>query len=94
MAQIFVDIHKNEKAALFNRLEQEGIWYMPIKGAVLKDYYPEFGMREMSDYDILYDASRSDDLKRVMEGLGFSTERFDTTSNHDVFFKKPLTFTL
>ena len=80
-----------EKSALFDRFEEAGIWYMPLKGAVLKDYYPEFGMREMADYDILFDASRSDDVKAIMESRGFTTKRFNTTSNHDVYYKEPVT---
>lgn len=36
-----------------HRLEKEfaehGIWYMPLKGSILKDWYPKFGMREMAD---------------------------------------------
>ncbi len=80
-----------EKTALFRRFEEAHIRYMPLKGAVLKDYYPEFGMREMADYDILIDAERAADVKEIMESLGFATERYNTTSNHDVYFKKPVT---
>ncbi|MBR4195457.1 MAG: nucleotidyltransferase family protein [Synergistaceae bacterium] len=75
--------------SVLKSLNEAGIWYMPLKGAVLKNYYPRFGMREMSDYDILFDVARADDVRRIMKGLGFTVEIFGT-GNHDVYYKKPL----
>lgn len=75
--------------SVLKSLEEAGIWYMPLKGAVLKNYYPRFGMREMSDHDILFDATRTDDVKIIMENLGFTT-KFFRTGNNDVYYKKPL----
>lgn len=43
----------------------------------------------MSDHDILFDANRAEDVKAVMEGLGFQTESFGA-SNHDVYHKPPV----
>ncbi len=85
------------KTILFNqawsemhkKLEEQRIWYMPLKGAMLKDMYPAFGMREFADHDILIDASRAEDVKRIMEGLGFSTKHFGA-GNHDVYHKQPV----
>lgn len=79
-----------EREAVLKKLEEAGIWYLPLKGAVLKEYYPSFGMREMSDNDILFDASRAEDVRSIMESLGFSTERFTDENNHDVYFKQPI----
>ena len=78
-----------DRAALLARLNQEGIWHMPLKGAVLQAYYPRFGMREMADNDILVDPARADDVRRIMEDLGFRTERFGH-SVHDVYKKEPV----
>ena len=78
-----------ERTAVLERLEQAGIWYMPLKGSLLKELYPSIGMREMADNDILYDRSRSDDVRRIMEELGFTTEHFGAGS-HDVYFKPPV----
>ena len=75
--------------SVLRKLEEAGIWYMPLKGAVLKNYYPRFGMREMSDHDILFDATRAEDVKRIMESLSFTTKHFGT-DNHDVYYKEPL----
>lgn len=75
--------------SVLKSLEEAGIWYIPLKGAVLKNYYPRFGMREMSDHDILIDAARAEDVKRIMESLGFTTKYFGT-GNHDVYYEEPL----
>lgn len=88
------------KAVLFNaalagikqKLGAAGIWFLPLKGAYLKDLYPVFGMREFSDHDVLIDETRAADVKRIMEDLGYTTQHF-AVSNHDVYFKPPfLTF--
>ena len=71
------------------KLEAADIWYKPLKGAILKDFYPKFGMREFSDYDILFDASREEEMKNIMEGLGFTTEKYDA-SHHDIYHKAPV----
>ena len=71
------------------KLEENSIWYLPLKGAVLKNYYQKPGMREYSDYDILFDKTKSDKVKDIMLSLGFKMEHDDT--GHDiVFFKKPV----
>lgn len=71
-----------------NQLENAGIWYMPLKGAMLKNLYPKYGMREFADHDILFDASRADDVKAIMEDMGFKAEHFGA-SNHDCYYKRP-----
>lgn len=46
-----------ERSAVLQFMEQNGIWYLPLKGCIIKNYYPRIGMREMADNDILYDGS-------------------------------------
>lgn len=60
-----------ERGKILNRLEQAEIWYLPLKGAILKDWYPKLGMRQMSDNDILYDMSRREDVLAIMQDLDF-----------------------
>lgn len=81
-------IFQNAFEAVKKRLEEAGIWYMPLKGAVLKELYPKHGMREFADHDILFDASRAEDVKTIMEGLGFTAKHFGA-SNHDCYYKNP-----
>ncbi|MCR5576942.1 MAG: nucleotidyltransferase family protein [Oscillospiraceae bacterium] len=78
-----------DMAAVAQKLEAAGIWYMPLKGILLKEDYPAFGMREMADHDVLFDASRAEDVRGIMESLGFHTERFGLR-NDDVYHKKPV----
>lgn len=78
-----------EMASIFAKMKNAGIWYMPLKGTVLKDYYPQFGMREMTDHDILFDASRADDVKAIMVEMGYDAEHFGT-GNHDCYYKEPV----
>lgn len=78
-----------DRAQVLTALEKEGIWYMPLKGCLMKDLYPRYGMRQMADNDILVDPDRRKDVRKIMEGLGFSTEQYDM-SNHDVYHKLPV----
>ena len=78
-----------EMQLLFARLEAAGIWYMPLKGTVIKALYPAFGMRQMSDHDILFDAVYAGKVRDILEQLGFTAEHYGT-GNHDVYFKQPV----
>lgn len=78
-----------DRAELTRKLEEAGIWYMPMKGAILKDLYPRFGMREMADNDILFDAERAKDICRIMQELGFESQRFGMFA-HDIYHKEPV----
>lgn len=80
-----------EREKLFRQLDNAEIWYMPLKGVVLKDYYPRYGMREMSDNDILCDVERMSDVKRIMESQGFQCTEYGKRVD-DIYFKFPLTF--
>ena len=78
-----------DRTLVLDALEKAEIWYMPLKGAILKDLYPRFGMRQMADNDILFDADRRADVRKIMKGLGFTVKEYDKT-NHDVYHRKPL----
>ena len=78
-----------ERTAIFERFEQQGIWYMPLKGSILKELYPENGMREMADNDVLYDSTRQTEVKTIMLSRGYSAESVGK-SHHDVYMKPPV----
>ena len=78
-----------ERAELFRRMDAVGIWHMPLKGCVLQALYPSYGTRQMADNDILFDATRADDVRKIMTEMGFSTEYFDR-GPHDVYHKEPV----
>ena len=78
-----------EMSVIFSKMEEEGIWYLPLKGTLLKDYYPSYGLRQMSDHDILFDAKRANDVKDIMVGLGYTVKLFDRY-HHDSYHKEPV----
>lgn len=78
-----------EARLLFEKLEGANIKYMPLKGTMLKDDYPVYGMRQMADRDILIDESRAGEVKALMEGMGFETEHYGK-GVHDCYHKKPV----
>ena len=52
-------------------LEQEQIKHMPLKGAIIRNYYPEPWMRTSCDLDILVDSTQ---VKRIVKLL---TKKYD-----------------
>lgn len=84
-------LYDTERAGIFHALDENGIWYLPLKGALLKDIYPKTTIREMSDNDILCDRDRMEDVRSVMEELGYTCELFGKY-NHDKYTKMPLSF--
>ena len=83
---IYLDMERN---AIITDFEQQGIWYMPLKGSVLKDLYPENGMREMADNDVLFNADKQEQSKEIMLSHGYTAEYYGV-SNHDVYHKPPV----
>lgn len=77
------------RAKLFSWLEEKKIWHMALKGAVLAPMYPGFGMRQMSDNDILFDASFRREVHDWFVEQGYTVENFQK-SNHDEYQKKPI----
>ena len=76
MAQRKTVILEYEVNRVTGAFEKQGIWYMPMKGVVLKEFYPGYAMREMCDCDVLVDETRASDVKTIMETLGFQTTSF------------------
>lgn len=77
-----------ERKALYQYLDEQGIYYLPLKGIVIKDYYPDPYAREFADNDILF--SHDDyKIKQFFVNRGYTSEYY-RKSNHDVYLKKPL----
>lgn len=77
----------SERAQIFEEFEKNQIKYMPLKGLILKNYYPKESMRQMSDNDILYDFSKRDIVCDIMKKRGYKT--LATGENSDDFHKPP-----
>lgn len=78
-----------ERKTILHELETQGIWYMPLKGSILKDWYPKPGMREMADNDILFDPSGREQVREIFQNRGYKTVSF-RKGNHDVYEKAPI----
>ena len=78
-----------ERKAILHELETQGIWYMPLKGSILKGWYPKPGMREMADNDILFDPSGREQVQQIFQNRGYTTVSF-RKGNHDVYEKAPI----
>ena len=84
-----VILFDEQRVRIFSFMEQNGIWHLPLKGIILKEYYPSIGMRQMSDNDILFDKDFADILRDYMISIGYTVESFGQ-SNHDVYEKEPV----
>lgn len=79
----------SEREKIFNFMEQEGIWYLPLKGTILKEYYPSVGMRQMSDNDVLFDEKYTNIVQEYMKSQGYVGENIGKGA-HDVYKKEPV----
>ena len=81
---ILMDVER-EKILAF--MEERGIWYLPLKGIVLKELYPALGARQMADNDILIDADAWKTLRDHMRKNGY---KWTGSSVHDAYVKPPV----
>lgn len=56
---------------IFRAFDENGIDYLPVKGCVLKNFYPQPEMRMMVDADILIRQEQYDRIRPIMEALDF-----------------------
>ena len=75
-----------EREKLCAWMDREQIWYLPLKGIVLKDFYPSVGMRQMSDNDILFDADVWERVQDHMLSEGYEAERETMMSTRNLRF--------
>lgn len=73
-----------ERKQICKFFEENKIWYMPLKGVYLKEYYPKIGMRQMCDNDILIDENAVEKVKLYMTERGYEMK----LSDHDYQFLK------
>lgn len=73
-----------EKEAVRSALEEAGIPFILLKGALLRDLYPEAWMRTSSDVDLLVEPHRHEEAKEYLEkNLGYT---YFANTPHDVSF--------
>ena len=72
---------------LLAEAEREGVYVLAVKGVNTKKHYPETDMRSMGDIDILYRDTQHEQMKALMERLGY--EGFQEGRKHDHYQRKP-----
>lgn len=77
----------NELKLIENELQKLGIKYMLLKGARIRNFYPKQIMRQMGDFDIMYDIADQEKLVKMMTQRGY--ELTSDGGNSDDFNKKP-----
>ncbi len=79
----------SERERIVSFLEERGIWYMPLKGVVLKDFYPKLGLRQMSDNDILFDPEYRRAVRDFFVSEGYKVTQYNKEF-HDIYRKEPI----
>lgn len=78
-----------ERERILAHLESIGCWYMPLKGSLLQYDYPKFGMRQMSDNDILCDPAKTSEIRTFMLNSGYTCGQY-LQGHHDEYSRKPV----
>lgn len=84
-----VTILENELRRIREVLDRHGIDYIPLKGAILRDLYPEPWMRVSADVDILVRSTEAAErVSRILvEELGYDPDRGE--ADHDIAVSAP-----
>lgn len=80
-----------ELSILFDEFEKHGVYFIPLKGYVLKSEYPQSDFRIMTDADILFKEEQIDLVKEINNSLGFKFEHFDNDNQYH-FKKEPFIY--
>ena len=73
-------------SVILNAFENAGIAHIPLKGSVLRAYYPQEWMRTGCDIDILVKEEELDTAKNTLVGIGYKAG-FKMT--HDISLESP-----
>lgn len=86
--QIVKDTNENiEIEKILNILEENNIQALVVKGAIMKNIYPQNYMRGMCDIDILVNKNDFKKTSQIMKNMGFS--KFYNYEKHLIFTKPP-----
>ncbi len=83
---VYADIRREEEEKnIFAAFEQAEIDYLPLKGSVVRMYYPCTDMRVMGDTDIIINRRDRRTARSIMKDNGFTFE--ESLSGHDIYKK-------
>ncbi len=76
-----------EGKRIVQKIIEEGFTCIGLKGWELRNLYPDFTMRQMSDIDLLISPYDFTEIKRIMSDLEFNSRKGESASKHDTFRK-------
>lgn len=79
----------NERQLIFSKLDEAGVWHLPLKGVLLEKMYPIYGMRQMADNDVLFDYRFREKVRDIFLSFEYDIESYNN-GNHDVYHKAPI----
>ena len=80
-----------EYGIVSNLFVKNQVRFLPLKGILLKDLYPQRDMRSMSDIDILVDLENAGKAGAILKRLGY-IPNIEEDEDHDGYLKKPHTY--
>ena len=80
-------VQKAAQMELLTAFEKAGIAVLPLKGFLIKQFYPDTSMRMMADLDILFPMEKEKETEGVLTALGYVCEHKD--SHHSVYMRHP-----
>lgn len=82
-------LFEEERRKILDFMEEQGCWYMPLKGVILQDFYPVLGMRQFADNDILFDEAYREAVRDFMAEQGYEVTMYKKHF-HDTYHKQPV----
>lgn len=79
-------LREEEEKCVFAAFDSADIAYLPLKGSILRSYYPAPDMRVMGDTDVRIDKFARKDARKVMTECGYTFD--ESKSGHDIYSNK------
>lgn len=82
-------LFEEERKALYQYMNENHIYFLPLKGILVNTLYPDYGSREFADNDILFDRTYKKKVKEFFVSRGYEVESYGQHV-HDTYLKKPI----
>ena len=69
-------IQEKELSSVLTAFHEARIPVLPLKGCVIKKLYPQPEYRYMTDADLLFPENKAQEIKGILEGMGFTALRY------------------
>lgn len=99
----YVNLYRNSnfekyRKQLYEFFDNNDVLHCSLKGIVVKEFYPHSAMRFMSDYDVLFDAQKKNEVRKWLENnnvkIMFYREMHEGEKEDSVLFNNQFHFEL